>query len=183
MPAPAILFYAPNDPHGHYSNFSRHVVTIYGRTWRTSEHPFQAMKYHPHRPDLVKAVWEASGPSKAAALGRDRSLPIRPDWDSTIEAANLATLPSMEAPRLTLTVDDSRGPARVIERFKDIIMYQVVLAKFTQHEKLKEALLATGDAPLIENALHDPYWGWGASRTGINRLGKILMAVRLELQQ
>jgi len=62
-------------------------------------------------------------------------------------------------------------------------MYQVVLAKFTQHEKLGQALLATGDAPLIENALHDPYWGWGASRTGINRLGKILMAVRLELQQ
>ena len=181
MPAPSILFYDPRNPYGFFSNFSRHPVTIYDRNWRTSEHPFQAMKFHPHRPDLVQAVWESTGPSKAAALGRDRTVPIRPDWDSPLDQSALATLPSNTAPRLTLSVDDGRGVARVIERFKDVIMYQVVLAKFTQHEDLKKALLETGDAPLIEDALHDPYWGWGASRTGINRLGKILMAVRLEL--
>lgn len=181
MPAAPVLFYDPRNPFGCFSNFSRHEVTIYNRTWRTSEHPFQAMKFHPHRPDLVKAVWEATGPSKAASIGRDRTLPLRSDWDTPLEAAQLSTLPSLEAPRLTLSVDDSRGPARVIEYMKDVIMYQVVLAKFTQHEKLKAILLSTGDAPIIEDALHDPYWGWGASHTGVNRLGKILMAVRLEL--
>jgi len=166
-----ILFYSPKEsPYGCFSNFSRHKVQVYGQTWETSEHPFQAMKYHPHRPDLVQMVLKAVGPMRAAEIGRDRGNPIRPDWDS------LVPNPS------PLVVDDGRGPAPVIERVKDQIMYEVVWAKFTQHNDLQSILLSTGASPIIENAIHDPYWGWGSSQTGVNRLGKILMAVRSELQ-
>jgi len=75
-------------------------------------------------------------------------------------------------------VDDGRGPTRVIERVKDLIMYEVVLAKFSQYSGIQSILLGTGTLPLVENALHDPYWGIGCSGTGVNKLGKILMHTR-----
>lgn len=170
-----ILFYSPKDPYGCFSNFSRHPVTIYGYTADTSEHPFQAMKFFPHRPDLVQAVMKASTPARAAEMGRDRSNPMRPDWDMSV--------PADEHPCPGLMMDDSRGLAPVVERVKDKVMWEVVMAKFTQHTNLRATLLGTGEAPLIEDAIHDPYWGWGCSHTGVNRLGKILMGVRQVIRE
>lgn len=64
------------------------------------------------------------------------------------------------------------------ESVKDSIMYEAVLAKFTQHEDLKDALIATGDAILVEHTTNDSYWGDGGDGSGKNRLGETLMAVR-----
>ncbi len=61
---------------------------------------------------------------------------------------------------------------------RDAVMYQGVLAKFDQHPSLKDKLLATGDAVLIEHTRNDRYWGDGGDGTGRNRLGEILMEVR-----
>lgn len=64
------------------------------------------------------------------------------------------------------------------EEVKDKIMYEVVDAKFSQNEWLKEKLLQTGNAYLIEgNTWHDYYWGYCNGR-GKNKLGIILMALR-----
>lgn len=61
-------------------------------------------------------------------------------------------------------------------------MYEICLAKFTQHEFLKEALLATGDSELIEgNTWRDYFWGV-CNGKGQNKLGKILMRIRAELR-
>jgi N-glycosidase YbiA len=68
------------------------------------------------------------------------------------------------------------------EAVKDRIMYEAVLAKFTQHPELREALLATGDAELVEHTTNDRYWGDGGDGTGQNKLGAILMQVREELR-
>ena len=70
------------------------------------------------------------------------------------------------------------------EQVKDAIMEEIVLSKFSQNEILKEKLLATGDAQLVEgNTWNDRYWGIDV-RTGIgqNHLGKILMKVRADLK-
>jgi len=67
------------------------------------------------------------------------------------------------------------------DRKKDNVMYDVVYAKFTQHSSLKELLLSTGDALLIEHTENDSYWGNGGDGSGKNRLGKILMQVRQKL--
>lgn len=49
---------------------------------------------------------------------------------------------------------------------------------------LRSALLATGDAILIEgNNFGDSYWGTNLQGKGRNELGKMLMAYRYELQQ
>lgn len=68
------------------------------------------------------------------------------------------------------------------------IMLEVVRAKFAVPE-MAQLLLSTGDAELVEgNTHHDNRWGECvcprcADKHGENRLGKILMQVRAELQQ
>ena len=66
---------------------------------------------------------------------------------------------------------------------KDNVMLEAVRAKFTQHNDLKELLIDTGDALLIEHTENDDYWGDGGNGKGKNKLGKILMKVREELRK
>lgn len=64
------------------------------------------------------------------------------------------------------------------ETIKDRVIYEICLAKFTQHSNLKKLLLETGERQLIEgNAWNDTYWGV-CNGYGKNKLGKILMDVR-----
>lgn len=68
------------------------------------------------------------------------------------------------------------------ESVKDSIMHEAVLAKFTQHADLRETLLGTGEAKLVEHTENDAYWGDGGDGSGKNRLGQILMRIRDELR-
>ena len=68
------------------------------------------------------------------------------------------------------------------EAVKDDVMRAAVLAKFTQHNELRDLLLATGDARLIEHTTNDSYWADGGDGSGRNMLGQILMEVRAKLQ-
>lgn len=68
------------------------------------------------------------------------------------------------------------------ESVKDRIMHEAVRAKFTQHDELKEMLLATGDARIVEHTENDDDWGDGGDGRGKNKLGIILMRVRDELR-
>jgi ribA/ribD-fused uncharacterized protein len=68
------------------------------------------------------------------------------------------------------------------EEVKDDMMRRAVRAKFQQHADIQAVLLGTGQEELIEAAPNDYYWGCGASGTGKNRLGKILMEVRESLR-
>ena len=72
---------------------------------------------------------------------------------------------------------------------RQIIVYEGLLAKFSQNDCLKEQLKATGDAVLAECAVKDCIWGIGLSMTnpdrlditkwnGQNLLGYALMMVR-----
>ena len=68
------------------------------------------------------------------------------------------------------------------EAVKDDIMRKAVRAKFTQHPAMRELLLSTGEALLVDHTKEDRYWGDGGDGSGLNRLGKILMEVRAELK-
>lgn len=70
------------------------------------------------------------------------------------------------------------------EDIKFKVMEEVLIRKFTQNPELKQKLLDTGNAKLIEgNSWHDYIWGMNFSCTiGENNLGKILMKIRDELK-
>jgi ribA/ribD-fused uncharacterized protein len=68
------------------------------------------------------------------------------------------------------------------EAVKDAVMQKAVLAKFSQHDALRQLLLSTCDARLVEHTANDSYWGDGGDGTGQNMLGRILMEVRASLQ-
>jgi N-glycosidase YbiA len=75
-----ILFYSKNDDYYCFSNFSPHGFELDGKFWPTSEHYFQAQKFAD--PEHKKHVGLAKTPKEAANRGRDRSMPLRPDWES-----------------------------------------------------------------------------------------------------
>src|SRR2546421_12568985 len=52
------------------------------------------------------------------------------------------------------------------ETVKDDIMREALLAKFTQHPKLKSLLLSTRGAVLVEHTKNDSYWADGGDGTG-----------------
>ena len=68
------------------------------------------------------------------------------------------------------------------ESVKDQVMFDAVLAKFTQNPDIARKLLSTGDAYLIEHTKNDFYWADGGDGSGKNRLGEVLMAVRDSLR-
>jgi ribA/ribD-fused uncharacterized protein len=86
IPAPrseaqmTICFYGADEvPYGCFSNFSDHGFDLDGHWWTTCEHYFQAQKFPGSRDaDLIR---RAATPLRAAELGRERSRPLRRDWD------------------------------------------------------------------------------------------------------
>ena len=77
---------------------------------------------------------------------------------------------------------------------RQIVIYEGLLAKFSQNEELKQQLMETGDATLAECAVRDRIWGIGLSMTDPNRsdkanwkgqnlLGYALMMVRDKLKR
>jgi ribA/ribD-fused uncharacterized protein len=147
MASEPIKFYATGDPYGEFSNFAAYPIQLHGKTWPTSEHYFQAMKFV-GQPD-EEEIRSIASPMIAARMGRDRKRPLRRDWEAV----------------------------------KDDIMRAAVLAKFTQHSALRELLLSTGDAPIIEHTTNDRYWGDSGDGSGRNMLGTILMEVRAKLRR
>lgn len=138
-------FYRTGDAFGEFSNFAAFPISLKGVVWPTTEHYFQGQKFAgtPHE----EAVRLADSPMAAAKMGRERSRPLRRDWDVV----------------------------------KDDIMREAVLAKFQQHPALRDLLLSTGDAEIVEHTANDDYWGDGGDGSGLNMLGRILMEVRGQL--
>lgn len=70
------------------------------------------------------------------------------------------------------------------EKIKDVIMFSLVLYKFTDDVILRDKLLATENSSIIEgNDWHDNYWGDCTCEKcehikGKNKLGKIYMRIR-----
>ncbi len=77
--------------------------------------------------------------------------------------------------------DHKRKLRKDWELVKDDVMRKAVLAKVMQHADVRELLLSTGDAVIIEHTTNDDYWADGGDGSGRNMLGKILMEIRAEL--
>jgi N-glycosidase YbiA len=142
-----IRFYSVSEEYGWLSNFYESEFDLDGKTWRTSEHYFQAQKWRGTA--LEGLIRKQTSPLRAARIGRGRQVRLRSDW----------------------------------EKVKDYVMLSAVRAKFEQNPQLKQLLVATGSAKLIEHTESDAYWGDGGDGSGKNMLGQILEKVRSELNQ
>jgi ribA/ribD-fused uncharacterized protein len=75
---PRIEFCSPRNAYGWMSNFSNDPVQYFAWTFPTSEHLYQALKFHDM--ELFEKIRLAWTPKDAALLGRSLK-PIRSDWD------------------------------------------------------------------------------------------------------
>lgn len=75
-----INFYSSRGEHGYMSNFAPYNIVIDGKKYKTTEHYFQSKKFE--GTNWETKVRNANGPMEAARLGRDRSGPLRRDWES-----------------------------------------------------------------------------------------------------
>ena len=76
----SIKFYSESGDYGEFSNFALYPIKLGGKTWKTSEHYFQAQKFK--GTDHENKIRKAPSPMKAAELGRTRKVKIRPNWDN-----------------------------------------------------------------------------------------------------
>jgi len=79
---------------------------------------------------------------------------------------------------------DKKRPLRKDwDEVKNDIMREAIHAKFTQYQTLKDILLASGNAEIIEHTANDNYWADGGDGSGQNWLGKLLMELREQLKK
>ena len=90
MQLPAIFFYETRGEYGCFSNFSKHPISLDGKVWPTTEHYFQAMKFA--GTEHEEAVRAASTAMVAAKMGRERSRPLRKDWEAVKEEIMMKAL-------------------------------------------------------------------------------------------
>lgn len=65
---------------------------------------------------------------------------------------------------------------------REIYMTRGMYFKCRTHREVAEALLATGERPILDTTNYDYFWGCGRDTRGHNRFGNVLMAVRERLR-
>jgi ribA/ribD-fused uncharacterized protein len=167
-----ILFYKKKDDYYEFSNYYISKIQWDGKTYPSSEHLFQALKFINDNKDnrsmeYANIIRQQSTPNKSRILAIQKTgggykwrtdlnplivkyqdVKIRSDWD----------------------------------KVKDKVMEEVLMSKFSQNEQLKNLLLNTGDKLIVENSPRDYYWGIGKHENGKNVLGKLLMKTRTILR-
>lgn len=156
-----IRFYGKSNPFFEGSNFYHAPFKDFANTeWKTTEHYFQAMKFPPEA-NITVCIGD-----------EDVTISVR-KWIK-MQATPAASAKEGRRRDLPMRTD--------WEEVKDEIMYKALRHKFTQNKNCLDALLATGDAELIEASPIDFYWGEGSDGSGKNMLGKLLMRLREEIR-
>jgi N-glycosidase YbiA len=75
-----IKFYSTSDEYGEFSNFAEYPIIVDNKTWPTSEHYFQAMKFDDK--EYMEKIRQSPKPFTAARMGRDRTKKIKRGWES-----------------------------------------------------------------------------------------------------
>ena len=178
---PPVFFHKPNGPFGRLSNFWEfppgNLLPFNGRTYRTSEHLYQSLKFNYPRAntasqELAEVIRSQNTPYKAKILTL-ASPPRRYTWQQRLGAV--------------VAEHRARG-ARVRTDWEEVkreIMLRVLRAKFCFDRSCRDELLSTGSRPLAEHTTTDCFWadGGGGNGRGQNVLGRLLAIVREELRR
>lgn len=164
-----------SDKYYFLSNFFRSPVEYEGLTYQSSEAAFQAAKTRATFKE-VEEYLSAFGVS-SDTLSDEKLNMLEEILTLTSRLAYTRMTPS-EAKK-----NGRRCRLRLDWEYEKIeIMKEIVFNKFYGNDVLREKLLKTGDALLIEgNDWNDKFWGVSDGE-GENHLGKILMDVRTMLR-
>lgn len=66
---------------------------------------------------------------------------------------------------------------------RPVLMTRALYTQCLTYPEMAQALLATGEQPLLEDSQFDYYWGIGRDRRGDNHYGRVLMNIRDKLRQ
>jgi ribA/ribD-fused uncharacterized protein len=181
-PPAQLYFYDAKAEFGFLSNFyskaefKGFTLDIGGKQWKTVEHYYQAAKFMQSddtnvdgQEVYVEQIRTASTPGMAKILANQK---VGGGYPWRLKLNEFITQ-SLEA-GVTIRSD--------WETVKDQIMYQALVAKFTQNPGLLQLLIATAQLcdELVEHTTRDAYWGDGKNGTGKNMLGKLLTQIRNE---
>jgi predicted NAD-dependent protein-ADP-ribosyltransferase YbiA (DUF1768 family) len=174
-----IHFYDPKSDYGWMSNYYKAPFKVENITYPTSEHYYQVMKFldcgengassnNTRNLEYAQLILSQNTPNKCKILATQKKGGQNFKWKSELNK-----------------LIDSYRDVKIRsdwEDVKDNVMRFAVMKKFTQNAALRDKLLLTGDATLVEHS-KDAYWGDGLDRAeGLNMLGKILMEVRYVLR-
>ena len=144
--------------HRKFSNFARsRILSPTGLEVATAEALYQAAKVPGDR-ELQRAILQTVDPKEAKQLARRHERRLEPRW---------------------------KRHWQVFLRLE--VMEWVLRRKFAQNPDLAGLLVATEDAPIVEPSRFDTFWGMVTDSPwrwrGENRLGRLLMELRAELQK
>jgi N-glycosidase YbiA len=143
------------------------VIQFYGR--HTPYYEFS--NFYPCYVQVDGLEWPSS---EAYYQAEKFSLPHGAELREKIRKARNATTAKQLA--YTLPCDPNWDTRKVA------VMRKVLRCKFTQHPRLRELLLGTGNSTLVEHTKNDSFWGDGGREgNGQNMLGRLLMELRTEL--
>ncbi|UQZ37546.1 DUF1768 domain-containing protein [Paenibacillus sp. PK3_47] len=109
-----IRFYETDKQYGCFSNFAKYRVELKGKVWPTTEHYFQAQKFA--GTDHEEEIRLATTPMQAAEMGRERSRPLRADWEECkIEIMREALIAKVEQHPVIKSVLLSTGDCTIVE--------------------------------------------------------------------
>ncbi len=145
---------------GFLSNFHMAAIEVDGQRWPSTEHYYQAQKSLDE--EYQRLVQAARTPGEAKRLG----------------ALNPQKKSSRKKSWFTGRKDQLRGDWDVV---KCDVMQAALEAKFHHNSDLRNKLLATLDAELVEDSRSDYFWGAGEDGSGQNQLGRMLMTIRAQL--
>lgn len=171
-----ILFYEPKAPFYEFSNFYPCKFTLLDREWTCSEQYFQAMKFYipenSEHMEYVDMIHHADSPMKIFSLGLQKKQGgYGAKWVINKKTKTINLNDVIQQYRHLSIRDDW-------DSIKLDVMMDVLKAKFSQNKKLKELLMSTGNANIIEDSPRDSYWGIGKDKKGQNHLGKLLVKLR-----
>lgn len=78
-----IKFWKTSQPYGEFSNFYKSRIIMARKSYETVEHYFQSQKFLDE--ELQEKIRLIPKPHDAAIFARDRSLPLRKDWEEVKE--------------------------------------------------------------------------------------------------
>ena len=160
---------------------SKFQLTYKNKSYKTSEHCYQAQKYlYPNAPTVNELFVDDLRSLETAGLcfklaNFDLTNLNRYHNGDKVKKLILKYENIEKTNHQEVLIRDDWCDARVG------IMLDIVREKFLQNKFLQEYLFNTKNYKIVENNPYDYYWAQGRKKTGQNMLGKILMIVRDEL--